>query len=196
MQSFWAIIHFAVFLSDWFIAHSNKRTERIKYTLWTGMTSQPFWKARAVGILLLSPRPYRCLSADSCISSLFCKSVTQFHLRPNNHYCRNWSPSAKRFLQNMGLNMPLLYSLAGWASLATPCKSHNMVQFYTSNAILTPNNKSQELWSMEKRKPQTNKTEKDARVLTSVYFLSYHSLKLLSNSIKKRQNRSIPVDIF
>lgn len=42
----------------------------------------------------------------------------------------------------------------------------------------------------------TNKTEKDARVLTSVYFLSYHSLKLLSNSIKKRQNRSIPVDIF
>lgn len=61
---------------------------------------------------------------------------------------------------------------------------------------LTPNNKSQELWSMEKRKPRTNETEKDARVLTSVYFLSYHSLKLLSNSIKKRQNRSIPVDIF
>lgn len=63
--------------------------------------------------------------------------------------------------RNRGLNMPLLYSPAGWASLATLCKSHNMVQFYTSDA--TPDNKSQELWSMAKRKPQTNKTEKDAR---------------------------------
>lgn len=44
----------------------------------------------------------------------------------------------------------------------------------------------------KERKPQRNKTEKDARGLTRVYFLSYHSLKLLSNSIKKRQNRSIP----
>lgn len=30
----------------------------------------------------------------------------------------------------------------------------NMVQFYTSDAVLTPNNKSQELWSMGKGKPQ------------------------------------------
>lgn len=72
---------------------------------------------------------------------------------PNNQNCRSWSPSAKISLQNRGLNMPLLCSPAGWASLATLCKSHNMVQFYTSDA--TPNNKSQELWSMAKRKPQT-----------------------------------------
>lgn len=39
------------------------------------------------------------------------------------------------------------------------------------------------------KKKTTNKQNRDARVLTSVYFLSYHSLKLLSNSIKKRQNR-------
>lgn len=59
----------------------------------------------------------------------------------------------------------------------------------------TPHSQQQTTRTMangKERKPQRNKTEKDARVLTRVYFLSYHSLKLLSNSIKKRQNRSIP----
>lgn len=129
---------------------------------------EAIWKIQGCGDSATQPGTVGMLSANCCTSQ----------------NCRNWSPSAKRSLQNMGLNMPLLYSPAGWASLATACKSHNMVQFYTSDA--TPDNKSQELWSMAKRKPQTNKTEKNARVLTSVYFLSYHSLKLLSNSIKKK----------
>lgn len=154
----------------WLVYCTFKRTERNKYTLWTGLTSKQFGKSRVVGTLLLSLGPQGC-----CLP-------TAAH--PNNQNCRNWSPSAKRSLQNMGLNIPLLYSPAGWASLAPLCKSHNMIQFYTSN--VTPDNKSQELWSMAKRKPQINKTEKDARVLTSVYFLSYHSLKLLPNSIKKK----------
>lgn len=58
----------------WLVYCTFKHTERIKYTLRTGTASQSFWKARAVGILLLSPRPYRCSPADSCVPSLSCKT--------------------------------------------------------------------------------------------------------------------------
>lgn len=89
----------------WLVYCTFKRTERIKYTLWTGTTSQPFWKARAMGILLLSPRLYRPSSPDSSISFLFCKTHTWFHLCPSHQYCRNWSPFATGFLQNMGVSI-------------------------------------------------------------------------------------------
>lgn len=152
----------------WLVYCTFKRTERIKYTLWTGLTSKPFRKLAGLWGLCYSAQDRR-------------DAVCQLLHIPTTSAAETGLLSAKRSLQNMGLNVPLLHSPAGWASLATLCKSHNMVQFYTSDA--TPNNKSQELRSMAKRKPQTNKTQKDARVLTSVYFLSYHSLKLLSNSI-------------
>lgn len=161
----------------WLVYCTFKRTERIKYTLWTGTTSQPFWKARAMGILLLSPRLYRRSPTDCSIS--FLQNTHMISLVSQWSELQKPVPSCTKIPPEHGCKYTsLLYSLAGWAPWATLCKSHTMVQFYTFNAILTPNHKPRELWSME-----TNKTENDARISTSVYLLSYHSLKLLSNSI-------------
>lgn len=136
MQSFWGIIHFAFFLPDWFIAHSNvlKGLNTLYEQLWfqSNLENPGLWG------LCYSAWDWWMLFVNGCTSQ-----------QPE---LQKLSPSAKRSLQNMGLNMSLLYSPTGWASLATLCKSHNMVQFYTSNE--TPDNKSQELWSIAKRKPQ------------------------------------------
>lgn len=105
-------------------------------------------KSQGCGDSATQPQTVQVLTCRQLRSLSFLQD-TWFHLFPRNQYCGSWSPSATRCLQNTGLSTPLLHNLSRWAPLATLCKSHNMVQFYTSNAILTPNIKSQELWSME-----------------------------------------------
>lgn len=153
MQSFGAIIYFVFFLSDWFIAHSN---------ILKGLNT-PYEHVRLHSHFEKPGLWGFCYSAQDCTDAHL--QTVAFPLFPARH-SRNFiyfpaigtaetGPQAHQDACRTARNTPLPYNLARWAPLATLCMSHNMVQFYTSNAILTPNIKSQELWSME-----TNKTEK------------------------------------
>lgn len=151
----------------WLVYCTFKCTERIKYTLWTGLTSKQFGKSRVVGTLLLS------LGLQGCCLP------TAAH--PNNQNCRNWSPSAKRSLQNRGLNI-LSCTVLQMSIFSHPVQ----ISQYGTILHLRCDSRQQITRIMANgKKKTTNKQNRErCQVLTSVYFLSYHSLKLLPNAIK------------
>lgn len=161
----------------WLVYCTFKHTERIKYTLRTGTASRSFWKARAVGILLLSPRPYRCSPADSCVPSLSCKthnfiyfpaiSTVEAGPQVQQDACRTQGQAhcSCTICRDEHLQPPCA-SLTTWYNFTPP----------TQSSLPTSNHKNYGQWKQ-------TELGKDAGILTSVYLLSYHSLKLLSNSI-------------
>jgi len=178
MQSFRAIIRFALFLSDWFIAHSNAL--KGLNTLYKRVRlHSPSEKPGLRGFCCSAQRPYRRFSADSCVSSLFFQSHT-VPFTSQQPVLQKLVPKCQGFLQNTGRNTLLLYRLAGRASSATPRNLTIPYNFTPPMQSLLPttNHKNYGQWEKE-----THKTETNARVLTSVYLLSYHSLKLLLNSV-------------
>lgn len=166
MQSFWAIIHFAFFLSDWFIAHSNVlkglNTPYEQVWLQSNLENPGLW-----GL---------CYSAWDCRDA-----VCQLLHIPTTRTAET------------GLQVPKdPYRTGGWTS--SPVQSCRMsifshpVQISQYGTILHLRCDSRQQITrimVNGKKKTTNKQNRErCQVLTSVYFLSYHSLKLLPNAIK------------
>lgn len=166
MQSFWAIIHFAFFLSDWFIAHSNVlkglNTLYEQVSLQSNLENPGLW-----GL---------CYSAWDCRDA-----VCQLLHIPTTRTAET------------GLQVPKDPYRTG-AEHASPVQSCRMsifsypVQISQYGTILHLQCDSRQQITrimVNGKKKTTNKQNRErCQVLTSVYFLSYHSLKLLPNAIK------------
>lgn len=166
MQSFWAIIHFAFFLSDWFIAHSNvlKGLNTLYEQVWlqSNLENPGLW-----GL---------CYSARDCRDA----ACQLLHI-----------PTTRT--AETGLQVPKdPYGTGGWTS--SPVQSCRMsifshpVQISQYGTILHLRCDARQQITrimVNGKKKTTNKQNRErCQVLTSVYFLSYHSLKLLPNAIK------------
>lgn len=166
MQSFWAIIHFAFFLSDWFIAHSNvlKGLNTLYEQVWlqSNLENPGLW-----GL---------CYSAWDCRDAV-CQLLhiptprtaeTGLQVPKDPHRTGGWTSSPVQSCRMSIFSHPVQISQYG-TILHLPCDSRQQITRIMVNG----------------KKKTTNKQNRErCQVLTSVYFLSYHSLKLLPNAIK------------
>lgn len=151
----------------WLVYCTFKRTERIKYTLWTGLTQSNLENPGLWGL---------CYSAWDCRDA-----VCQLLHIPTTRTAET------------GLQVPKdPYRTGGWTSSAVQsCRmsifSHPVqISQYGTISHLRCDSRQQITRIMVNGKKKTTKKQNRERcqVLTSVYFLSYHSLKLLPNALK------------
>lgn len=161
----------------WLVYCTFKRTERIKYTLWTALISKQFGKCRVVGTVLLSLGLMDAVCQRLHIpTTRTAETVSKCQKIPTEHGAEYVSP-----VQSYRMSIfshPVQISQYG-TILHLQWDSWQQITRIMVNCKKKTTRKT----------PKTNKqkrTEKDARVLTSVYFLSYHSLKLLPDSILKK----------
>lgn len=166
MQSFWAIIRFAFFLSDWFIAHSNV-LKGLTHSM-NRFEFKAIWKTQGCGDSATQPGTAGMLSANCCTSQQpeLQKLVSKCQKFPTEQGAEHACP-----VQSCRMSIfshPVQISQYG-TILHLRCHPWQQITRIMVNG----------------KKKTTNKQNRErCQVLTSVYFLSYHSLKLLPNAIK------------
>lgn len=169
--------------SDWFIAHSNYWKDEIHSA--NGYDFTAISKSRGRGDSATQPKT---------VQMLLCRQLHFLPFLQKSHVVSFTSQQPS--LQKLVPKCQKIPTERGSKS-ASPGQSCRMsifshpVQISQYGTILHlwcssyPQQQITRIMVNEKKKT-TNETEKDTRVLTNVYFLSNHSLKLLSNSIKKK----------
>lgn len=175
MQSFGAIIYFAFFLSDWFIAHSNipkgLNTPYAQVRLHGHFEKPGLWgfcySAPDRTGAHLQTAAFPLFPARHTISFISPQSTVEAGPQVQQDACRTQGQAhcSCTICRDEHLQPPCA-SLTTWYNFTPP----------TQSSLPTSNHKNYGQWKQ-------TELGKDAGILTSVYLLSYHSLKLLSNSI-------------
>lgn len=187
MQSFWAIIHFAFFLSDWFIAHSNvlKGLNTLYEQLWlqSNLENPGLWG------LCYSAWDWWMLFVNCCTSQQpeLQKLVSKCQKIPTEHGAEYASP-----VQSCRMSIfshPVQISQYG-TILHLQWDSWQQITRIMVNCKKKTTKKPPKTNKQKKNRERCQGFDKCLLSVLSQFKESYYQIQF-----KKRQNISIPVDI-